>query len=625
MTRLAKLFLAATCGALVVAATAAAVEDAQIQVTPVTRSPFPERGWVVDLHAKAQVTREQVHVSENGRPVRSFTFLPTADAAAAQFGVVLLIDASESMRGKPYKAALAAAHAFVAHAQPNEKIGVVAFNRVPVVVAKPTTDSRAVMKALRKPPPLAHGTQIYDAVAQALTLLRRADVLSGSIVLLSDGADTGSTALEADVAAQARRAHVRVFGVGLRSGAFDRVQLQALATDTGAAYAEASSAAALSRIYRDLGVRLASEYLLEYRSTVSPDTHVDVRVTIEGVGEAAARYDAPKPAGQGPFHRSILDRFWSSTGAPLVIALLAAALLGVAPVLVVRGPRGDVLERLSSFVSIGKPEDERPQRKALTGALLAGTERSLAKTRWWTRFEEELEIAGIAIPPVQILVATLVAAFFVGFVLSLVSPIFGVFGFGVVFAVRAVIAKKLDGVRDTFAEQLPDTLQVLASALRAGHSFVGALTVVVKDAPEPTRRELQRVVADDQLGVPPEESLRVVASRMSSDELEQVALVAELQREAGGNMAEVLDTVVETIRERFDLRRLIQTLTAQGRLARWVVSLLPVAVALAVTLINPGYMRPLFTSTGGQILIAICAVMIISGSLIIKKIINIKV
>ena len=90
-------------------------------------------------------------------------------------------------------------------------------------------------------------------------------------------------------------------------------------------------------------------------------------------------------------------------------------------------------------------------------------------------------------------------------------------------------------------------------------------------------------------------------------------------------MAEVLDTVVETIRERFDLRRLIQTLTAQGRLARWVVSLLPVAVALAVSLINPGYMDPLFTSSGGQIVIAICVVMIVSGSLIIKKIINIKV
>jgi tight adherence protein B len=311
MTRFARLLLAATSSVVVFAATAAAAEDAKIQVTPVTRSPFPERGYVVDLQAKAQVAHDQVHVSENGRPIRSFTFLPTVDASAAQFGVVLLIDASESMRGKPYAAALAAAHAFVAQAQPNEKIGVVAFNRIPRVVAKPTTDASAVLRALRNPPALAHGTQIYDGVAEALTLLRRADVLSGSIVLLSDGADTGSTAAEESVAAQARHAHVRVFGVGLRSGAFDGGQLEALAFDTGAAYAEASSAAALARVYRDLGVRLASEYLLEYRSGVSPDTHLDVRMTIDGVGEAATAYVAPKLAGQGPFHKSILDRFWA--------------------------------------------------------------------------------------------------------------------------------------------------------------------------------------------------------------------------------------------------------------------------------------------------------------------------
>ena len=624
MTRLSRLLLAATCAALVLVAPAAA-DAGKIQLTPIARLPFPERGFVVDLNARAQIGRRQVHVSENGRPIRSFTFLPTADASAARFGVVLVIDASESMRGKPFAAALAAARSFVAHAQTNEKIGVVAFNRVPTVVIAPTSDPRAVTRALRRPPKLAHGTQIYDAVARALALLRRANVLSGSIVVLSDGADTGSSAFEETVATQARKAHVRVFGVGLRSGAFDREALRALASDTGASYAEAPSPANLARVYHDLGLRLASEYLLEYRSRVPPAKHVDVVLTIEGIGSATLAYVAPKPAGLGPFHPSLLDRFWRSPLAPFLIVLLTAGLLGVAPVMVLRGSRSNVLERLGGFVSIGKKTEERPQRKALTEALVASTERSLGNTRWWPRFVEELEIAGIGIPPGQIVVATAIAAILVGFVLGLVSPIFGFFGLGVVFVVRMLISKKLNAVRDAFAEQLPDTLQVLASAMRAGHSFVGALAVVVADAPEPTRRELQRVVADDQLGVPPEESMRTAARRMGSDDLEQVALVAELQREVGGNMAEVLDTVVETIRERFDLRRLIQTLTAQGRLARWIVSLLPVAVALAVALINPGYLNPLFSSTGGQIVIAICVLMIVSGSLIIKKIINIKV
>src|SRR5207247_2204895 len=173
--------------------------------------------------------------------------------------------------------------------------------------------------------------------------------------------------------------------------------------------------------------------------------------------------------------------------------------------------------------------------------------------------------------------------------------------------------------------QLPDNLQVLASALRAGHSFVGALSVVAADAPEPAQREFKRVVADDQLGVPIDESLREVARRMESIELEQVSLLAELQRESGGNMAEVLETVVETIRDRFDLRRLIQTLTAQGRMARWILTLLPVFLAIAISLLNPAYMRPLFATTPGQVLVAMAAVMVIAGSLVIKRIVNIKV
>jgi tight adherence protein B len=166
---------------------------------------------------------------------------------------------------------------------------------------------------------------------------------------------------------------------------------------------------------------------------------------------------------------------------------------------------------------------------------------------------------------------------------------------------------------------------VLASALRAGHSFVGALSVVAADSSEPSKREFTRVVADEQLGVPLEDSLREVSRRMANNDLEQVALVAELQRQTGGNMAEVLDRVIETIRGRFDLRRLIRTLTAQGRMARWILTLLPVSLALFITLINPSYISPLFTTAGGQIILTVAAVMVISGSIAIKRIVDIKV
>jgi tight adherence protein B len=113
--------------------------------------------------------------------------------------------------------------------------------------------------------------------------------------------------------------------------------------------------------------------------------------------------------------------------------------------------------------------------------------------------------------------------------------------------------------------------------------------------------------------------------RMDNRDLAQVALVAALQRETGGNTAEVLERVTDTIRERFQLRRLVKTLTAQGRMSRWVVSALPVGLLLIITALNPAYERPMFTDPTGRVLLVIAATLIVSGSLVIKRIVNIKV
>ena len=112
---------------------------------------------------------------------------------------------------------------------------------------------------------------------------------------------------------------------------------------------------------------------------------------------------------------------------------------------------------------------------------------------------------------------------------------------------------------------------------------------------------------------------------MASSDVEQLALVAQLQREAGGDAADVIDTVAETVRERFDLKRLIQTLTMQGRMSRWIVSALPIVVILAVRLENPHYFHPLVSSLGGRIVVGLAAAWAVAGSFVIKKIVEIEV
>ena len=154
---------------------------------------------------------------------------------------------------------------------------------------------------------------------------------------------------------------------------------------------------------------------------------------------------------------------------------------------------------------------------------------------------------------------------------------------------------------------------------------MGALAVLVENAEEPSKREFRRALNDEQLGAPIETAIRRVAARMANRDLEQVALLSELQRTHGGNAAEVLDTVVDTIRERADLRRLVRTLTAQGRMARWILTALPVGVALFLWFLQPSLMSPLLNTAGGQLALVIAFLMVLSGSLIIQRIVDIKV
>ena len=205
------------------------------------------------------------------------------------------------------------------------------------------------------------------------------------------------------------------------------------------------------------------------------------------------------------------------------------------------------------------------------------------------------------------------------------SPLGLLAGLAMPFIVRWAVGFRARRVRAAFAEQLPDNLDVVSAALRAGHSLVGGLSVTVEAAGEPSRRELGRALADEQLGVALDEALRLVGKRMANRDLIQVAIVARLQREAGTNAAEVLEQVAVNVRHQMELRRLVKTLTAQGRMARWIVSALPLFLFGALYLLNKAYLKPLWSTNLGIVALCGAAVMVFSGSFIIKKIVEIEV
>ena len=236
----------------------------QLTLTPQQGTEFPDRTFVLTLPNGRPVDPASVSVTENGQPVDGVRVAPLQ--SLDQAGVVLVIDASDSMHGASIETAFAAARQFAAQRDPRQPLAVVVFNNRATVLLPFTTNGDKITAALATTPQLAQGTHILDAAAQGLSLIGAAHMQSGSVVIMSDGADTGSGETLAKLDATARDDRARVYTVGLQSSDFQPQLLQQIAGATGGSYTEASSADQLTAIYNALGAALANQYLLGYRS-----------------------------------------------------------------------------------------------------------------------------------------------------------------------------------------------------------------------------------------------------------------------------------------------------------------------------------------------------------------------
>jgi tight adherence protein B len=179
--------------------------------------------------------------------------------------------------------------------------------------------------------------------------------------------------------------------------------------------------------------------------------------------------------------------------------------------------------------------------------------------------------------------------------------------------------------RTRFMKQLPDTLTLLAGTLKAGYSFMQGVEAVSHEVEEPMGAELRRIVTEAQLGRPLEEAMDASAERMSSPDFQWAVMAVRIQREVGGNLAELLITVAETMTARQRLRGEVAALTAEGKISAIVLGILPVGLGAVLFVINPEYMRVLFDDTLGQIMCAVACVSALIGFAWMKKIINIDI
>ena len=243
------------------------------------------------------------------------------------------------------------------------------------------------------------------------------------------------------------------------------------------------------------------------------------------------------------------------------------------------------------------------------------------------KFRESLDLARVNMGPEEFVFLWIVVAFFPALIALVISGrllVMIMLAFVCAFLPLLYLRNKINKQRVLFERQLGDALMVLANAIRAGFSFPQALSNVASDLSDPISREFLSVSRDLQLGGDLEASMLKVAERMGSEDLRLITTAVVIQRQVGGNLAEILDTISQTIRDRLAIKRSVKALTAQGRISGKIIGAMPIFLLAIITLMNPTYAEPLFATTTGIVLLIFSALIEICGFAWIKKIVNIK-
>jgi tight adherence protein B len=531
----------------------------------------------------------------------AFLRLP-ADAAVAapntsSSAVMILLDVNRS----PFKAFLiderAAIRGYVDALKPGVKVGLISFSNHWRLVLAPTGDHArldSALKAVKTAGPSSLG------LARAISGAAAEMALAGSsgndrLLVLSDGEDVQHSVAPG---------RIPIDVLTWSSDADDNVAaIKALAHATGGRVGDPANAAALTGIFASTPSVKPSPA----KSTgASTGTATSTRVS-------SAVKKTP---------------VWLIAGVFLILFLLAViGLRALRP-----GDQGRrrllQLERYGPRGALPANAEVAGDSKA-AGAVMNLASRFLRSSNAEPRLAARLDIAGISRKPAEwallgasatiVLIALLVIL--TGNALVAI-PLGGLCGW---LGMRLLLSVRISRRRTAFARQLPDMLQLVAGSLQAGFSLPQAFDGVTREDTQPSSGEIARALAETRLGAEIDDALSGVAERMDSDDMRWTVMAIRIQREVGGNLAEVLLNTVDTMRERAFLRRQVRSLSGEGRLSAWILGGIPVVLAAWLFYSSPSYMEPLYKTAYGLLMLGGAGVLFVLGVLWMRVLIRVEV
>ena len=297
--------------------------------------------------------------------------------------------------------------------------------------------------------------------------------------------------------------------------------------------------------------------------------------------------------------------------------------------------RNDHITRLRRYTLLEEIHEERKKKKRdsssfLRGMLSKGIGRLRFLDGYKKRIQADLARAHLLLKAEEFLIFEMIL-FSIFFLLTILAKgpgswplalVFGTVGWILPsFFIKSRIRKRIKLLND----QLGDAITMMSNSLKAGYSFLQAVDIVAEEMAGPVAEEFAIFKKEVSLGLNTEKALENLSARVRSDDLDLVVTAVMIQRQVGGNLAEVLDKITETIRDRIRIKGELKAITAQGRVSGLVISLLPIALCLIIYMINPAQMSLLFTRPLGIIMLVAAAIMELTGIVLIRRIVRVEI
>jgi tight adherence protein B len=589
---------------------------------------------------------DSLQVDLDGDPLEATATL-ASDAAgdAVRRTAILAVDVSASMQvGGKFVEAKRAAQTFLDSAPDNLYVGIVTFAGRVTVAQEPSLD-RSASKAVVERLTLSRGTFLYDGLRQAVATSGTAG--QRSVIVLSDGRDTSRTSLST-VVTDIREADVKVDVVALAQSPSEQALLEPLSTAGHGAVISAGNPKALAAVFQSEARTLANQILITAESPTDESAR-EGTLTISVTAGAQSYSDAAfvtlppsrKPAAPATTPSTRLE---PADGEPLLSAnmmLGGIAAIGVGLLVVLLAllggfgrPKESLESRIEAYTQKGRGKRTpatAPQPNQGVAASAVGLATKALKTNrgFEVKLGDRLDGAAVALKPAEWL---LVHA---GIALGAAAAVFTLGGGNVILgvvglAVGAVLPWFWLGLKKSrrlkaFNSQLAPCLQLMAGSMQAGLSLAQSLDTVVREGQEPLAGEFRRALVETRLGVPIEDALDSIGGRMESADFTWTVMAIRIQREVGGNLAELLLNVAATLREREYLRRQVKSLSAEGRFSAYILLALPPGIILYMMVSNPTYLEPLISTPMGYVLLGAMVGLMALGSFTMNKLIKVEV